>query len=699
MKQATGNTGNPYLRVDNNGGSTLSAIGSAMAANSEWQRMTLTFTTPADVTSVFVRLHANGVSNAYWTDAVQLEQKGYATPYCDGGLGAGHSWDGTAHASTSSRTQGDVRYSASDFISASGTIAGWYYANNVGNYSGLWSVRTSSSDRLQLLVNGGDLDIYRNNGSGAFLVSGGDCPVGQWFHVAFTWTATEAKLYLNGVQTGSTYSGDAWSGITLSDDNFYIGNQVTDARKYWNGLIDDLFILSRAADADEIRAIYESNAPVFAESSTAFFKSYGPTPVEINDEGFWVEGPTVGAIFGIYGAASTKSWGGVTLSEGDILIGRSPAYALWDDSETKLKIGNVSSEHIAFDGSTVAFMNGATQMATLDGTTWVLGAVANSSSRIEITAGAVNIINRSAGGSDTTAISLSAAGAGSFSGAITAASGTVGGWTIGATTLTGTNVTLGSSGYATFGSGSNILKIDTTSPAELLWIGHATFASAPFRVSAAGAFTADNAAITTTNTGLHILDTNASHDLIIAPGSDLTADRTLTLTTGDANRTLTLTGNATLNQDVSTAGSPAFAGLTVDTNVLYVDAVNNRVGINKTPGAFDLDVYGAFNANSLKAVSGWVSSNWGVGLDASDPSWKFEVSGDSRFTGAIKLTTHLRMAETASTPGSLSSSAEGVLYVKSDKLVIAFNDAGTVRYKYLDLTGTGVTWVHTTTAP
>lgn len=50
---------------------------------------------------------------------------------------------------------------------------------------------------------------------------------------------------------------------------------------------------------------------------------------------------------------------------------------------------------------------------------------------------------------------------------------------------------------------------------------------------------------TFSNTGVHILDTNASHDLIIAPGSDLTADHTLTLTTGDADRTITLGGDLT----------------------------------------------------------------------------------------------------------------------------------------------------------
>ena len=73
--------------------------------------------------------------------------------------------------------------------------------------------------------------------------------------------------------------------------------------------------------------------------------------------------------------------------------------------------------------------------------------------------------------------------------------------------------------------------------------------------------------LTSPNTGLHILDTDASHDLIIKPGSNLSADRTLTFTTGDADRTITLQGNPTLDdwfdQSVKQAASPTFAGLTI----------------------------------------------------------------------------------------------------------------------------------------
>lgn len=51
------------------------------------------------------------------------------------------------------------------------------------------------------------------------------------------------------------------------------------------------------------------------------------------------------------------------------------------------------------------------------------------------------------------------------------------------------------------------------------------------------------------------------------------------------------------------------------------------------------------------------------------------------------------------TPASPPPTDEANMYVRNNNFVIQFNDGGTVRYKYLDLTGTGVTWVHSTTAP
>ena len=52
-----------------------------------------------------------------------------------------------------------------------------------------------------------------------------------------------------------------------------------------------------------------------------------------------------------------------------------------------------------------------------------------------------------------------------------------------------------------------------------------------------------------------------------------------------------------------------------------------------------------------------------------------------------------------STPVIPTVSNEARMYVKGGKLVLQYKDSGNVRYKYLDLTGTGVTWTHSTTAP
>jgi hypothetical protein len=66
--------------------------------------------------------------------------------------------------------------------------------------------------------------------------------------------------------------------------------------------------------------------------------------------------------------------------------------------------------------------------------------------------------------------------------------------------------------------------------------------------------------ITLPNTGLHILDTNASHDLIIAAGSDLTADRTLSLRTGDADGSLTISGSVSISGSHSGSSSGTNTG-------------------------------------------------------------------------------------------------------------------------------------------
>lgn len=75
---------------------------------------------------------------------------------------------------------------------------------------------------------------------------------------------------------------------------------------------------------------------------------------------------------------------------------------------------------------------------------------------------------------------------------------------------------------------------------------------------------------------------------------------------------------------------------------------------------------------------------------------------ENRLNGLTRFSTssYIVFDERTTTPsGTPADGAEARIYMKADKLVIQYNDAGIVRYKYLDLTGTGVTWTHTPTAP
>lgn len=91
--------------------------------------------------------------------------------------------------------------------------------------------------------------------------------------------------------------------------------------------------------------------------------------------------------------------------------------------------------------------------------------------------------------------------------------------------------------------------------------------------------------ITAPNTGLHILDTDASHDLILKPGSNLTADRTLTVTTGDNDRTLDISAS---NATISAAG----AAIIDDSNQI---AVRQTIGIDRVIGVIADDAVGTLN--------------------------------------------------------------------------------------------------------
>lgn len=95
-----------------------------------------------------------------------------------------------------------------------------------------------------------------------------------------------------------------------------------------------------------------------------------------------------------------------------------------------------------------------------------------------------------------------------------------------------------------------------------------------------------------------------------------------------------------------------------------------------------------------------LSDSLGFLLGSSDNAGiKFIATSVIGFTDGSTGGAALQLKPKTATPADPSSSSEINMYVKGNKFVIQYNDAGTVRYKYLDLTSTTVTWTATTTAP
>lgn len=166
----------------------------------------------------------------------------------------------------------------------------------------------------------------------------------------------------------------------------------------------------------------------------------------------------------------------------------------------------------------------------------------------------------SAGGSDTQVQRNNAGALGGISGV----------------TSDGTNMTFGSTNLRATrprfttsiddSNGNEVIKTPaTTSAVNEITVTNAATGNAPtisatgddaninLSLSAKGSGTVN---ITGASTGIiGLIDTDQTHYLNITPGSNLTADRTLTFTTGDASRTLSMSGNITTAADFTTSGA------------------------------------------------------------------------------------------------------------------------------------------------
>lgn len=221
--------------------------------------------------------------------------------------------------------------------------------------------------------------------------------------------------------------------------------------------------------------------------------------------------------------------------------------------------------------------------------------------------------------------------------------------------------------------------------------------------------------LTITAKTLHLLDTDDSHDLIFAAGSNLTADHTLSLVTGDADRTITLSGNPTLadwfDQSVKTTADPLFNTVTLAAglHLLDTDASHDLIitaGSNLTADRTltfitgDADRTLTINASGTVYVTGGTDvslADGGTGSSLSDPGanrlwgWDDTDNAIGFWTLGAGLT-YTHSTHTLSATGGPPPDADyGDITVSSSGTVWAI-DSGVVTYAKIQ-NGTGLSIV------
>lgn len=121
---------------------------------------------------------------------------------------------------------------------------------------------------------------------------------------------------------------------------------------------------------------------------------------------------------------------------------------------------------------------------------------------------------------------------------------------------------------------------------------------------------------------LRILDTGADHYLTITPGTNLSANRVLTITTGDAARNLTFAGDATISgtnsgdQTITLTGNVTGSGTGSFAATIAEDVVTAAMMANGSHGAFTYTTnIAALNAGSVSGGNGGIITDGSITAD------------------------------------------------------------------------------------
>jgi len=232
----------------------------------QWQRIEVTRKiAEADRTAltVWVQFYILNTQYAY-LDAVQVEEKAFATTYCDGDQGYGYAWTGTAHLSTSTRADTEVNLdSHAALVSNRDTfsvrvVAQASYASGDMPTAFLWTARGADDNNYIYLAYAGGVFYFYVNGANR-IIDAETFAQGDWLDMVITldFSNDVYTLYRDGELLGTNTT--ALTAPVLTQMN--LGAIYTGTTR-WNGPIAELAMFDKVLTSVEVAQLYNLQRPL-----------------------------------------------------------------------------------------------------------------------------------------------------------------------------------------------------------------------------------------------------------------------------------------------------------------------------------------------------------------------------------------------------------------------------------------------------
>lgn len=230
------------------------------AATNGWTLETLAASSNASTARGTFYVWIEGGNGTVYVQAVQSENKAYATSLTNGARNADYL---TVPTTGMSSTAGTVefwfipRYNSSVFPATGAAGQDWIMLFDSGTASNTSEIRIGYNNG-----NGGEFQAFV--GSSAYAVAYVRVlTAGERIHVALTWNATTFWLYINGVLVATGTVATFTFGSTAS-----IGWGTLWNAYLCNGYIDDFYMSNVTKTTAQIQVDYSATAPLVADSNT-----------------------------------------------------------------------------------------------------------------------------------------------------------------------------------------------------------------------------------------------------------------------------------------------------------------------------------------------------------------------------------------------------------------------------------------------